>query len=373
MATTIDRTTDALPQPVGPEGLSEWSRNLREAVLADGGTFDERAIIMAESFRATEGEPKRQIRVAKAVAHLLATMPVRIREGERLVGWHPNTHVDETLAAEIAEANAYLGRQHWRGFVSEGHMAPDYPTACSQGLGGILRRIDDAEQALRADDPETPAKQHFYEAARIALGGLQQLIERYADLAGEMANEAEDRAWADDLREIEATCRRIAHEPPRTFREAIQLGWFMFLGVALENSTHHHCFGPGRLDQWLVALLRRRARRGHARRAACRRPARAASDQVQRVPGPLDERGDPRHRRPEARWVGCHERAFVPHSRTRRPGGDVLPRHRHLLALGHRRRVHAPGHRAAAQRQRAALDLQLRSDRQRPRAPRRPL
>ncbi|MFO8081635.1 MAG: pyruvate formate lyase family protein, partial [Armatimonadota bacterium] len=251
MTTTIDRTTETLPQPVGPSGLSEWSRALREDVLADGNSFDERAIIMAESFRETEGEVKRQIRVAKAVAHLFETMSVRIREGERLVGWHPNTHADEALAEEIAEANRYLARENWRGFVSEGHMAPDYPTACGQGLGGILSRIDDAERALRADDPETPAKQHFYEAARIALGALQGLIGRYADLAEEMAADADDSAWADDLREIEATCRHIAHEPPRTFREAIQLGWFMFLGVALENSHHHHCFGPGRLDQWL--------------------------------------------------------------------------------------------------------------------------
>lgn len=251
MATTVTRTTDALPRPVGPEGLSAWSRALREDVLADGNTYDERAIIMAESFRETEGEPKRQIRVAKAVTHLFEQMPVRIREGERLVGWHPNTHAKEALAAQIAEANAYLGRQHWRGFVSEGHMAPDYPTVCRQGLGGVLQRIEDAEQALRADDPQTPAKQHFHEAARIALGGLQRLIERYADLAAEMAAKAEDPAWADDLREIAAVCRHIAHEPPRSFREAIQLGWFMFLGVALENATHHHCFGPGRLDQWL--------------------------------------------------------------------------------------------------------------------------
>ena len=250
MATTVDRRTDALPRPVGPERLSEWSGALREDVLADAASFEERAIFMAESFRETEGEPRRQVRVAKAVARLFADMPVRIREGERLVGWHPNTHADETLAAEIAEANAYLASQQWRGFVSEGHMAPDYPTACQQGLGGILRRIDDAERALGPGDPETPAKQHFYEAARIALGGLQHMIERYAELAAEMAEDADDPAWAADLREIEATCRRIAHEPPRSFRDALQLGWFMFLGIALENSIHHHCFGPGRLDQW---------------------------------------------------------------------------------------------------------------------------
>ena len=51
MATTTSRTT-ALPRPVGPEGLSQWSRALREDVLADANSFDERAIIMAESFRA---------------------------------------------------------------------------------------------------------------------------------------------------------------------------------------------------------------------------------------------------------------------------------------------------------------------------------
>ncbi len=251
MATTVDRRTDALPHPVGPPGLSAWSRALREDVLADGNSFDERCVIMAESFRETEGEPHRQVRVARAVAHLFAEMPVRIREGERLVGWHPNTHPDEALAAEIAEAREYLGRQYWRGFVSEGHMAPDYPTVCGQGLDGILRRLDDASEELTPGDPETPAKQRFYQAARIALQGFQHLIERYADLAAQMSRQADDPAWAADLREIERVCRHIAHEPPRSFREAIQLGWFMFLGVALENAQHHHCFGPGRLDQWL--------------------------------------------------------------------------------------------------------------------------
>ncbi|MEA3400324.1 MAG: pyruvate formate lyase family protein [Armatimonadota bacterium] len=251
MAVTTDRTTDALPQPVGPSGLSDWSRALREDVLADANSFDERDIIMAESFRETEGEPRRQVRVAKAVARLFQQMPVRIREGEVLAGWHPNTHPDEEMAETLQEAREYLGRQHWRGFVSEGHMAPDYPTVCQQGLDGLLRRIDDALRALVPGDPQTPEKQDFYEAARIALTGLQTLIERYADLAEQMAGEAEDERWAEELREIAGVCRRVAHEPPRSFREAIQLGWFMFLGCALENSTHHHCFGPGRLDQWL--------------------------------------------------------------------------------------------------------------------------
>lgn len=251
MATTVRPTTEPLPQPVGPEGLSAWSRALREDVLADAWSYDERDVIMAEAWREFAGETAREVRIARCDARLFAEMPVRIREGERLVGWHPNTHADEATAARIREAREYIGGEHWHGFCSEGHMAPDYPTACQQGLGGIMRRIDEAEAALRADDPETPAKQRFYASARIALGGLQTLIRRYADRAAQMAAEAEDPAWAADLRASAEVCAHIAAEPPRSFREAIQLGWFMFLGCALENSAHHHCFGPGRLDQWL--------------------------------------------------------------------------------------------------------------------------
>jgi len=176
----------------GPDALSAGARRLRETVLQEAAPFAERSLWLAESFRNTEAEPFREIRVAKAVAHLLAHMPIRIRDGEVLAGWHPSTRPDESTAEAIKEADQYLHRQQWRGFVSEGHMAPDYATVLHCGLGGVRRRIAAAAARL---DPSSPE--------------------------------------------------------PRTFREAIQLTWFMFLTVALEGGTHHHCFGPGRIDQYL--------------------------------------------------------------------------------------------------------------------------
>jgi len=253
-ASTEDRTiagADDLPDLPGPAALSERSRRLRETVLAEGAYYTERSLLVAESFRETEHEPLRQVRVAKAIAHLLANMPIAIRPGEVLAGWHPNSHPDEATRQAIAEADAYLATRHWRGFCSEGHMAPDYRTALNQGLDGVLARIDRAAAALRADDPDMPRRREFYQAARIGLQGLQHFIERYAALAAEMAGQTNDPVWADELRSISDTCARIAHQPARTVREAVQLSWFMFLGCALENSSHHHCFGPGRIDQWL--------------------------------------------------------------------------------------------------------------------------
>ncbi len=249
-------TRTEAPVLPGIAPLSERSQRLREDVLRDAASFAEQALYFAEAFRETEGEPFREVRVAKAVAHLFAEMPVRIREGEILAGWHPNSHLDEQQAKAVEEANAYLGRQHWRGYVSEGHMAPDYPTVLHLGLDAVLQRIREGAAGLDARSPGTPEKEAFYQASRIALEGFQNFILRYARLAQEMSETADDEGWADELKEISGACEWIAHAPPRNLREAIQLSWFMFLGVAVEAGVSHHCFGPGRIDQYLYRFYR---------------------------------------------------------------------------------------------------------------------
>ena len=256
VTTTVARKSPSGTDPDAPvlpgtAPLSERSRRLREDVLNDAAQFAEQAVHFAASFRQTEGEPSREVRVAKAVAHLFAEMPIRIRETEILAGWHPNSHPDEQEAKAIEEAQRYLGRQRWRTYVSEGHMAPDYPTVLHLGLDAVLQRISDGVAGLDPTRPDTPEKEAFYQASRIALEGFQSFILRYARLAQEMSEQAEDMARAEELKEISGACGRIAHAPPRNLREAIQLSWFMFLGLALENGVSHACFGPGRLDQYL--------------------------------------------------------------------------------------------------------------------------
>lgn len=255
MATTTTELSEAadgpLPELSGPAALSERTRRLREIVLAEGWNYTERSLLIAESLRATEGEPFIQVRAAKAVAHLLAEMPVLIREGELLVGWHPNTRPEGERAEQVRAADAYIAQQGWRTWCSEGHLAPDYRTVLHCGLDGVLRRLEEAAAKLDPEDASTAAKRVFYQAARIALEGMIHFIERYAALAQQMATTTDDPAWAEELRQIAHTCAHIAHHPARTTREALQLSWFMFLCCALENSGHHHCFGPGRMDQWL--------------------------------------------------------------------------------------------------------------------------
>jgi len=231
--------------------LAEATRELRAEVLRDAASYDERLLLVAESFRESEGEIYRGMRTAKATRHIFEKMPIKIRRGEILVGWHPNSHPDEAARRAIEGAREYLKTQTYWVPASEGHMAPDYPALLRDGVGGTLRRIDELRAGLAPLAPATPEKEAFYAAARLSLEAFQGLIRRYADLARQMAESAEEDWWADQLQTTASICDRIATEPPQTFREAVQLMWFLYLAVCLEAGESHHCFGPGRPDQYL--------------------------------------------------------------------------------------------------------------------------
>lgn len=237
--------------------LSEATRRLKDIVLTEGSAFDERILLAVESFRTTEGEPHFPIRVARSTEHIFGTMPLLIRDGEILVGWHPNTHANVERKDEWDEALTYWGRLLPGVCASEGHMAPDYETILSSGLWGIGQRIIDLEKECNPTDPSTPPKQVFYRSALISLRAFQQLIHRYEELARVMAEEVGDATWRRELMEVAEVCEHIAEHPARTFREAIQLTWFVFLALCIENGTSHGCFGPGRMDQYLYPYYRR--------------------------------------------------------------------------------------------------------------------
>ncbi|MCC7495328.1 MAG: hypothetical protein IT204_23465 [Fimbriimonadaceae bacterium] len=234
----------------GPEDLSPWSRALRDDVAAHATAYDERLLLVAESFRATADEPQRELRWAHSVETVLRRCPVRVRVGERLVGWHPNCQSDEATRASLQEARAYLHSQQYWCAASEGHLALDYPAILQRGLDDYRREIEQ-----RAGEAGDEAQRVFLAAARQALVALQGYIGRYAELTATLAAEELDPDWRAELQQIAAICRQVVGGPARTWREALQLAWFCLLGVCLEESEIHHCFGLGRLDQWLLPYV----------------------------------------------------------------------------------------------------------------------
>ncbi|MGD8239969.1 MAG: glycyl radical protein, partial [Armatimonadota bacterium] len=105
------------------------------------------------------------------------------------------------------------------------------------------------------EDPDAYAKQQQLKAMAMVCDALIGYAQRHADKALEMAAEEEDDQRRDELERIGEVCRHVPAHAPRDFWEALQMYWFVHLGVVTELNTWDS-FNPGHLDQHLVALYR---------------------------------------------------------------------------------------------------------------------
>ncbi len=120
----------------------------------------------------------------------------------------------------------------------QGHTVPNYNKLLSLGLDGTLEEIN------KYDSNTNDEKKHeLYRAMRIIVEGLSQFAMQYSDKAYEMAGKAEDACEKERLLKISENCRKVAHDAPETFYEAVQLCWFYALWDWVDSF--------GRTDQYL--------------------------------------------------------------------------------------------------------------------------
>jgi len=92
-------------------------------------------------------------------------------------------------------------------------------------------------------------------AMAVCCRALIRYAERHAERAEELAaREGEPKRRAELLR-IAEVCRRVPGHAPRDFWEALQMYWFVHLGVVTELNTWDS-FNPGHLDQHLEPFYR---------------------------------------------------------------------------------------------------------------------
>ncbi len=123
------------------------------------------------------------------------------------------------------------------------HFAPDYQTVLECGVGGMIERIEKSVKAHNGDEK----KLNFLTAAKITMEGFSEMILGYAEAAERKAETAVG-AERENFLEGAGICRRIAVNAPETFREALQLVWFVHLGFLLEG---RYAMALGRLDSYL--------------------------------------------------------------------------------------------------------------------------
>lgn len=137
------------------------------------------------------------------------------------------------------------------GTAHQGHL--DYQRVVGRGYRAIA---DDARAALAALDPaaaDQATRAAFYRSVVMVAEATIAFANRYADQALALAATATPRR-AEELRAIGAIARRVPAEPARTFAEAVQSFWFVFLTLMQSDAG---CEIPlGRLDQLLYPYYR---------------------------------------------------------------------------------------------------------------------
>ena len=130
---------------------------------------------------------------------------------------------------------------------------------------GFLDFKKDIEEAIEnldfLNDDKALDKKSQLEAMSIACDAIIILGKRYSEYAKELAEKEENPERKKELLEISEVCNWVPAHAPRTFREALQMYWFVHLCVITELNPWDS-FNPGRLDQHLYPYYKKEVEAG---------------------------------------------------------------------------------------------------------------
>lgn len=193
-----------------------------------------------------------------------ATPELKAEIKELCVWWKGRTLQDRAIAnfSPTLKAINDSGIVHAEGNMTtgDGHIAPNMFKVLELGIGGYGDYVRSQNDTLKPFDYGDLRKRQLYLAMLDALQGLSTWIRRYAELANRKAITITDPIRKQELIDIANTCTSISEEPPKNFREALQLS--IFVQLALQIESNGHSVSLGRMDQYLYPFYRKDAETG---------------------------------------------------------------------------------------------------------------
>ena len=263
----------------------------------------DRAVLITESYRQTEGEPV-ILRRAKAFAHILEQIPITIRDGELIVGsatkaprgcqtfpefsytWLEDEfdtiaarsadpfYISEDTKQKLREANRY-----WAGKTTSelataymdpraiaaidhniftpgnyfyngvGHVTVQYDKVLAVGYEGIIAEAEAHLAKCSPGDADYAKRHSFLEAVILSCKAVITYAGRYAELARRESESCGDPVRKAELLRIADNCARVPAKGASSFYEACQSFWFVQMLLQMESSGHS--ISPGRFDQYM--------------------------------------------------------------------------------------------------------------------------
>jgi formate C-acetyltransferase len=268
----------------------------------------ERARLVTESFKETEGQPL-VLRWGRALAYVLREMPIHIDEDELVVGsaGPPGRYavlypeLEERFFSEdvrpsqrddrliLTDEDARIINQelkpYWEEAVSHAFMDAlleetrrliglyfvvtptatarsslawnhDYEKLLKRGVKGIKEEALERLASLGPLDPRDQVeKAPFLEAVLLVCDAIVGFARRYAELARRLAERESDGRRRKELTRIAEICEWVPENPARTFHEAVQSQWLIQTVSRLEQRIGG-TVGNGRIDQYLYPFYK---------------------------------------------------------------------------------------------------------------------
>ena len=301
-------------------GTFARTKKLREASVTTKPHISiERAVLFTEAYKKWEGSVEMPVLRALSFKHFMENRTLCINDGELIVGekgdsaqgapTYPEicchtiedmnvmndrdivdfsvTEEDKRIQEEII-IPFWEKRQTRRKIVNA--MSPEWRRAYEAGMftefmeqrapghtvcGDIIYRkgFADLKKDIETEianldflnDREAYDKKADLEAMAIACDAMIVYGKRYAELARKMAAETTDEQRKKDLLLIAENCDVVPEHAPKTFHQAIQMYWFVHVGITTELNTWD-AFSPGRLDQHLNPFYERDVEEGRLTR-----------------------------------------------------------------------------------------------------------
>jgi len=270
----------------------------------------ERASLLTEAYKKYEGTVSVPVLRALAFKHLLENKSISIGEGELIVGERGEfpqatptfpelcchsiedfnlINNREKVAFKVSEEDKKIQKEkiipYWENKSMRSRifkeMTPEWKECYAAGIftefmeqrapghtvaddkiyhKGFSDFIRDIEKNIKIldylNDSEAYDKQEELKAMLISAQAIIRFAERYAEKALEMADAEKNPRRKKELQKITEVCSHVPAHPPRDFWEALQMYWFVHIGVITELNTWDS-FNPGRLDQHLYPFYKK--------------------------------------------------------------------------------------------------------------------
>lgn len=268
-----------------------------------------RAVLITESYKATESEPM-IIRRAKAFEHILKYIPIIIRDEELIVGsttiaprgcqtypefsyeWLESEFetvetrsADPFYISEKAKQDLREVHKYWKGKTTSelatsymapeairaidhniftpgnyfyngvGHVTVQYEKVLAVGYEGIIEEAEAELAKCDVGDGDYVKRSHFLEAVIISCKAAITYARRYAELAREEAEKCGNAQRKAELLWIAENCSRVPAKGASGFYEACQSFWFVQQLLQIESSGHS--ISPGRFDQYMYPYYKK--------------------------------------------------------------------------------------------------------------------